>query len=244
MIYEFVSESNVRLPAITSKQMSEVDRIAVEETGPNLFQMMENAGRNLALFAIEELGNNPNTSSVVILCGTGGNGGGGICAARHLANRNINVTVCISNNEKLKPVTAFQRKLFLFAEGKEINVGMLAEEKPDLIIDAVIGYNLHDAPHGNSLRMIEWANKTNTKILSLDVPSGVNATTGETPGNFVKADKTLTLALPKTGLLPAVTGKLILADIGIPKKVYEIAGIKYKNPFGNKFMVKLSPVTA
>jgi hypothetical protein len=69
--------------------MREVDRIAIEETGPNLYQMMENAGRNLALCAIDILGTDWSKAHVVVLSGTGGNGGNGICAARHVANRNL-----------------------------------------------------------------------------------------------------------------------------------------------------------
>ncbi len=239
MLNEFITESGIHVPAITARQMAEVDRIAMEETGPNLFQMMENAGRNLALTAIKLLGNGYRNLKVVILCGTGGNGGGGICAGRHLANRNIEVKICITASARLKPVTAFQRKVFLNTGGKEIGLEQLSKEKADLIIDAVIGYNLNSAPRGNALEMIEWANSNETKILSLDVPSGVDATTGKTPGNYMKANTILTLALPKTGLLPEFTGELLLADIGIPAKVYERAEIKYQNPFGDKFIVKL-----
>jgi NAD(P)H-hydrate epimerase len=65
----------------------EIDRIAAEETGPNLFQMMENAGRNLSPQAIEVLGPDWREQHMLVLAGGGGNGGGSLCAARHLANR-------------------------------------------------------------------------------------------------------------------------------------------------------------
>lgn len=90
----FFTATGVEVPAFTADQMREIDRIAMEETGPNLFQMMENAGRNLALLAIEFLGQDWTNSRVVVLAGEGGNGGGGICAARHLANRDIQVRLC------------------------------------------------------------------------------------------------------------------------------------------------------
>ena len=77
----FVTERGIVVPAVDSAQMREVDRIAVEETGPNLFQMMENAGRNLALLAIQLLGEGWERAKVLVLAGSGGNGGGGICAA-------------------------------------------------------------------------------------------------------------------------------------------------------------------
>ena len=156
-----------------------------------------------------------------------------------MANRNGNVKVCITNPEKLKEVSTYQHKIYLSAKGLEIGINDLPNEKPDLIIDAVIGYNLKSAPRGYSLEMINWANSQPAKILSLDVPSGVNTTTGDTPDAFIKAERTLTLALPKIGLLPELTGDLYLADIWIPIQVYNKTGINYKSPFGGKFIVKL-----
>jgi NAD(P)H-hydrate epimerase len=92
--------------------------------------------------------------------------------------------------------------------------------------------------------MIDWASgKLGTRI-SLDVPSGVNATTGEVMGTFINPDLTMTLALPKTGLLPEVTGDLYLADIGIPSKVYEKLNVNYQSPFNEKYYVKLFTVSA
>src|SRR5215469_15771025 len=87
----FITEDGIEVPAVDTDQMREVDRIAVEETGPNLYQMMENAGRNLASLAIEVMGKEWQKAKILVLAGTGGNGGGGICAARHLANRNSTV---------------------------------------------------------------------------------------------------------------------------------------------------------
>jgi len=239
MLSQFKTISGIVIPAITTEQMIEIDRIAVRETGPNLFQMMENAGRNLALSAIDILSDTWQKAEIVVLCGTGGNGGGGICAARHLANRNTNVKICITNSEKLKEVPAYQLEVYRSTSGIEIELNELLNEKPDLIIDAIIGYNLKSAPRGYSLEMINWANSQPAKILSLDVPSGVNTTTGNTPGAFIKAERTLTLALPKIGLLPELTGDLYLADIGIPIQVYNKIGINYNSPFGGKFIVKL-----
>ena len=239
MIKHFQTITGIKVPAISTKQMIEVDRIAIEETGPNLFQMMENAGRNLALSVIDILGDHWQEANILVLAGTGGNSGGGICAARHLANRNVNVTVCISNILKLGEVPSEQRRIFQSTSGKEIDINDLEKVKSDLIIDAIIGYSLKSAPRGKALEMINWANQQNTKILSLDVPSGVDSTTGKTYGEFIKADRTLTLALPKTGLLPEIVGDLFLADLGIPQKVYEKMWIEYSDPFQKSFVVKL-----
>lgn len=236
----FINKSKIKIPAVTTKQMIEIDRIAVEETGPNLLQMMENAGRNLALSAIDMLSNKYKNANIVVLAGTGGNGGGGICAARHLANRNIKVSLCISNIEKLGTVPSFQRRIYKSTLGKEIEINNLEQLKPDLIIDAIIGYSLNSAPRGNARKMITWTNKQSSKILSLDVPSGVDSTTGEIYGKFIKADRTLTLALPKTGLLTKLTGELFLADIGIPVAVYNNIGLDYVEPFGDNYIIKIT----
>ena len=240
MIKEFITGSRAAVPAITSAQMKEIDRIAIEETGPNLFQMMENAGRNLAELALKVLGDKEK-QNIVVLAGTGGNGGGGICAARHLANKGNQVKVCITEPGKLKDVPKFQLHILEYTTAKIISVEDLYNEKPDLIIDAIIGYSLRGEPKGRSLELISWANKQLSIKISLDIPSGVNATTGETSKNFITPDLTLTLALPKTGLLPELTGELFLGDIGIPEKVFNKIGIDYVSPFEKSYIVQLNP---
>src|SRR3990172_6944820 len=112
MIKEFFTEKGIIIPAVTTAQMKEIDRIAVEETGPNLYQMMENAGRNLAGITMKVLGNNWREQNIIVTAGTGGNGGGGICAARHLANHGRNVKVCITEKNKLKKRTKLRETGF------------------------------------------------------------------------------------------------------------------------------------
>lgn len=239
MIEMFRTKDGIEVPAVTTHQMIKIDRIAMEETGPNLFQMMENAGRNLAELTIKTLGKSWNKSKILILAGTGGNGGGGICAARHLANKGANVSVCITDVEKLKDVTAYQLHILKSTSAKQISFKDLHKENPDLIIDAIIGYSLTGKPNGISAEMIDWAAEKLGIRISLDIPSGINSTTGEVMGTFINPDLTMTLALPKTGLLPEITGDLYLADIGIPAKVYEKLKIDYQPPFEEKYYVKL-----
>lgn len=239
MNIRFRTEDGIVVPSVTMEQMIEVDRIAVEETGPNLYQMMENAGRNLCSLAIDALGSNWKEANIIVLTGTGGNGGGGICAARHLANRGANVKVCITEPERLKDVTAFQHHILKSTNTKIISIEGLQNEKPDLIIDAIIGYSLIGEPKGNSLELIKWASNQLGIIISLDVPSGINSTTGNTSFNHIKPDITLTLALPKAGLHPTLTGELYLADIGIPFKVYLKLNLNYRQPFNNNYYLKL-----
>ena len=238
---KFKTRTNKIILAVTTEQMREIDRIATEETGPNLLQMMENAGRNLAELSMRLLGENWKRAKIVVLAGTGGNGGGGICAARHLVNRNAQTFLCITHPQKLNEVVSWQRNIYRNAGGIEVNFAELRKLKPDLIIDAIIGYSLHGAPDGKSLELINWANSLPAPILSLNVPSGIDATTGENPGVAVNARWTMTLALPKTGLCRENTGALYLADIGIPLAVYEKLSLNYLSPFENEFVIPLFP---
>lgn len=235
----FFTNSNVEVPALTTDQMREVDRIAMQETGPNLFQMMENAGRNLAEMALERLGEDWQKARIVVLAGTGGNGGGGITAARHLANRGALVELCLAIPDKLSEVAAWQRKIFQSTSGKEVELRGLNSKKVGLILDALIGYGLQSAPQGVFGELIRWGNDTGAPIISLDVPSGMDSTTGQTRGEFVRSSSTMTLALPKLGLAESDVGETVLADIGIPEETYRRIGLAYSSPFGNRFRVPL-----
>jgi len=243
MTLEFVTPDGVRAPAITTAQMREVDRVAIEEIGPNLFQMMENAGRNLALTALEMLGERRAGVPVVVLAGTGGNGGGGITAGRHLANRGVDVTVVVTDEDRLGDVPRAQLGVFRGTDGRVERLGDLAAARPALILDAVIGYSLGGALRGASLEMVEWANASDVPVLALDVPSGIDSTTGDAPGAAVRATRTMTLALPKTGLDARAVGDLWLADIGIPIEVYRRVGVDVPSElFAAAYRVPLRPV--
>jgi NAD(P)H-hydrate epimerase len=117
----------------------------------------------------------------------------------------------------------------------------LAEDsirRADVVVDALIGYSLRGAPRGRAVELVELCNQHARQVLSLDVPSGLNATTGETPGAVVRSNRTLTLALPKTGLR-SVSGELYLADIGIPPEVYRPLGLSIEPFFRDRFWIPL-----
>ncbi|MDH3500465.1 MAG: NAD(P)H-hydrate epimerase [Acidimicrobiia bacterium] len=229
------------VPAVTTDEMREIDRLAIDVHGPNLYQMMENAGRNLAATAIEMLGEAWTTKPIVVLAGTGGNGGGGIAGARHLANREANVTLAVTNPSRLGEVPASQLRVYTGTEGRLVAFEALNNaEPPALVIDAAIGYSLSGPPRGPTLEMIEFANATSAAVLSLDTPSGLDTTTGDAPGTVVQATTTMTLALPKVGLRSNRAGALILADIGIPPIVYRDAGIQLEAPiFDHRFRIPI-----
>ena len=209
------------VPSVTADQMREVDRVMTEELGIGLAWMMENAGVHLAQLAISRFA--PDT--VTVLAGAGGNGGGGLVAARHLANRGVRVSVALAREPAPGSVAAHQLAI---AERLGLPIGREGRPGPaDLVVDALIGYSLRAAPTGRTADLITWANTQPAPILALDVPSGLDATTGETAGICIAAIATLTLALPKTGLADTDrAGELYLADIGVPPSVYARLGIE------------------
>jgi NAD(P)H-hydrate epimerase len=223
-----MADENVDMPVLTTEQMVEVDRLMIEEYGITLIQMMENAGRNLAEQARRMLGGYVREREITVLCGSGNNGGGGMVAARHLSNWGAIVHVVLTTEpEVLKETPAHQWQI-LQAMGLDLN-DMPDLGKADLILDAMLGYGITGDPWGSIAEWIGRANDSDRPILALDTPSGLDTTSG-IPGNpCLCATATLTLALPKVGLLspqakPSV-GRLFLGDIGVPPALYKKIGI-------------------
>ena len=238
---KFATAAGVAVPAVTAAEMREVDRIAVEQTGPTLLQMMEHAGISLALSAIEMLGGGWRDARVVVLAGNGGNGGGGICAARHLANRGVDVLAVTSQHrsrsdgalaQQLMALGETPARLLAFSEAFDV-------AQADLVIDAVVGYGLAGAPRGPNMGLIRATEVASGPVLSLDIPSGVDPDSGASPGAHVRPQRTLTLALPKQGLTRENAGELWLADLGIPPGVFARAGLAFNSPFGASSRVAL-----
>lgn len=196
---------------LTANDMVEVDRQMIEELRIGLLQMMENAGRTLARLVIA-LGA---PDRVAVACGSGGNGGGGMVAARHLVNAGVDVVVTLSREDaELSGVPAHQLDI-LRRMGVETSPQVV---HADATIDALIGYSLRGAPRHRTAELIEQL--AGAAVVALDTPSGLDVTSGRTPGVVVAADATMTLALPKAGLRAASqVGTLYLADIGVPRSV-------------------------
>jgi NAD(P)H-hydrate epimerase len=237
--YPFRTKDGRAVPAVTTEQMREVDRIAVEEFGLGILQMMENAGRNLAQNVMDMLG--AAGGEVAVLAGAGGNGGGGLCCARHLHNRGYKVWLVLDREASALRSAASNQLQILEAAGLHpVNPARASEviRRSQLVVDALIGYSLRGAPRGRTAELIELCNQYAARVLSLDVPSGLDATTGQAPGSVVRFERTLTLALPKTGLVD-VPGDLYLADIGIPPEVYDQLGLSVEPLFGKHYWLRL-----
>lgn len=232
----FFDPGGREIVSATSRTMREIDRIAMEETGPNLYQMMENAGRSVASFILGRIFRTRSGGGrVLVMAGPGGNGGGGICAARHLANHGVRVSVALVEKDALKQVAREQLNVYRATQGEVVEPDGWTPGDFDLVVDALLGYSLKGPPTPPFEGMIRRAKKGKTPLLALDIPSGVDATTGETPGTFLPARWTITLALPKTGLSPKTAGRIYLADLGIPAETYRRAGIPNPPRFGPRY---------
>ncbi|RCU44371.1 NAD(P)H-hydrate epimerase [Haloplanus salinus] len=232
----FVTASGTHVPAVTAETMRDVDRVAVEDVGLQLLQMMENAGRTLA-HRVAATGEEP----VVVVAGNGGNGGGGLACARHLHNHDVRVAVVLDRDPDALSGAAAQQYGILDATDVSVTSGveeLAAFDRIGVLVDALIGYGLDGPIRDPARSFVEETNRRGSSVVSLDVPSGIDATTGETLGAAVHPETTVSLALPKTGLRTGA-GQLVLADIGIPRVVYDRLDIAYDDPFGREWWIEL-----
>ncbi len=238
-------------PSITVEQMREVDKLMMEDFHISLPQMMENAGRNLSEFSLNWLQkkiSGKERYKIVIACGTGNNGGGGMVAARYLANKGHDVTVILAgHSEKLKSVPTNHWKTLQAMNVQTIEANstdsIQVYNDSDLIIDAIVGYSLMGELRGVPARVVRDIIQSGKEVISLDVPSGLDATTGKSSPICIKAGATMTLAFPKTGLLIQqardCTGDVYVADIGVPPVLYTQMGLPAVDLFQSSSIIKL-----
>jgi NAD(P)H-hydrate epimerase len=225
--------------------MREVDRLMVEEIRIELLQMMENAGRCLAQHVRSELGGDVRRRRVAVLAGRGGNGGGGLAAARRLAIWGADVTVLLGQEaEAVQGVPGHQLAILqrigvpIKGPGQTTSADL---ESAEHLVDALIGYSLQGVPGGAVAGLIVTANASGRSITALDIPSGLPGDSGIALEPTIRAATTLTLALPKVGLLrpeaAPYVGRLYLADISVPPVVYSRLGLSIENVFGESDIV-------
>lgn len=210
------------MKVVTSQEMREIDRITIEDYGIPSLLLMERAGLAVASKVREFYPD----KKVIVLCGGGNNGGDGIVAARNLYNWgfNVHVLICAKKNE-LSPDCNKQyqiaKKIGIPIEFR--NAVNAKDVHGAVIIDAVFGTGISRPVKGNIAVIFEFINNSEVQVVSVDVPSGVSADTGELLGEAVKADFTVTFGLPKCGhyLYPGAeyTGRLFIEDIGFPEKL-------------------------
>jgi NAD(P)H-hydrate epimerase len=235
------------IPAVTASQMAEVDRIMAATFGVEPVQLMEHAGYGVATFTrmlfqdFDVL-----DQSVLVLAGSGGNGGDALVAARLLAGWGARVTVVLSRPDTdLQGLPAAHLRA-VRALGVDVLDGTTVDALPEaaVLIDGLLGAGAVNAPTGTVARLVDLANGHDSYLLAIDVPSGMNATTGEAHDPCIVASGTLTLGLPKTGLVTdeaiELTGSLVLIDIGIPPAAYREIGVTVPDDlFSATWMVPL-----
>ena len=219
----------------TREQIRELDRRAIEDYGIPGMVLMENAGRGTADAACGMLGN-PAKKHVLILCGKGNNGGDGYVTARHLYNRGARVELVLACPPmQIHPETdaginlAIVQKMGLPLHVADAEAGSLEaaamSKQADLIVDALLGTGLSSEVREPYLSLIRLINAADKPVLSVDLPSGLDADTGNVLRATVRATMTATFVLRKQGFElaqgPAHVGEVTIVDIGVPLELIE-----------------------
>ncbi len=238
------------LPFVSAGDMRELQRSALETFHFDVLQMTENAGRAAAALVLAMFGGKARSQRVVVLAGGGSMGASGLAAARHMAKWGFNVEPVIGEiTDEMAPVARRQVEILracgLYYGEQASSEETLREhlEHADLIVDSLVGYGLAGPPVGIAAAVAELATQSGRPVLSLDVPTGVDATTGQVYQPAIRATTTLLLDLPKRGILEescrACVGELFLADVGVPALVYERAGIDLDGIFSEGPIVRI-----
>jgi len=220
-------------PLLTPAEAAELDR-STQAGGTPAPVLMERAGAAVARASLDLLGG-PYGRRVVVVCGTGNNGGDGLVAARHLFRHGVRVTVLVhgSNADVHDPVAGMRDRLRGETEVRilELDHTHLAREldRADLAIDAIFGTGFRGTPRAPWVDAIDLLNATDVPIVAVDIPSGVDGATGAVAGNAVHADLTVTFGAAKLGvaLLPGaeLAGDVRVVDIGFTPEPLATIGL-------------------
>lgn len=210
---------------LTREQSRRIDQLAWEQYHIPGIILMEHASCGVAEVVWEMLGEVA-SAAVVVLVGGGNNGGDGLAAARHLHNRGAKVRVMLTTEPQKFVGDALVNWKIASAMGIEIGpfeAEALAEARPALMIDAIFGTGLVREPRPPFEQIVEAVQKVKCPVLSVDVPSGMDANSGEPWGACIRAARTVTFVAEKAGFgNPAsreYTGAISVVDIGTPREL-------------------------
>jgi len=218
------------LESVSSVEMTAIEMNA-EYFGVSTLQMMENAGS----FAAREISSlfKPGETRVVVFAGTGGNGGDGLVAARHLAGLGYRVeVVLVGKPEEIRREIVrrnWEAVKFMDSSVKRTVISdssLFPMLEGEVIVDALLGTGAKGALKQPVLQAVRVINGMKGFKVALDLPTGVDADSGEAAGEAVKADLTITFHRVKNGLLKAkeYVGELVVADIGVPREAETCVG--------------------
>lgn len=217
---------------VSAEEMRQIDEQVIEEYSIDVLSLMENAGLCTAILARRMLGGSVRGKRVACLAGKGNNGGDGFVAARHIHNWGADVAIVLATQRDA--MTGIPARQVATLEKMRLPITTAETGLADfsLLIDALLGYNSKGDPREPIASLIREANGSGVPILALDLPSGLDPTTGDHYEPCMEATATITLALPKVGFLAPgakkYVGELYLADISIPAAIYA----KYSQPPG------------
>ena len=215
--------------AISSREMRALE-INAEYFGVSPLQLMENAGRNVA---VEIASRFPKGRRVAVFCGLGGNGGDGFVAARHLLSMGFKVVVVlagrgrdINHEAALKNWIALQFLHESIPVYEVTDSSTIPRVNPDVVVDALLGTGPKGTLKQPMSALVEYINSIDAFRVAVDVPTGIDSDTGEVLGVAVKANVTLTFHAAKAGLdnAKAYVGELLVKDIGLPRELENYAG--------------------
>lgn len=221
------------IPAATADQMAQVDRIMMDELGVDVLQLMEAAGIAVAEAARRQTGGDIAGKRVLLLAGSGGNGGDALVAARHLLAWGALPRVVLSKPATDLPETTAHQERAARAVGVTIDsmpdaIDMIREDH-DLLVDGLLGFSGRGDPHGVVAEMIDLGNANPAPTLAIDLPSGLDATTGTVGTPCIHAAATIALVLPKAGFRASEArsrcGRIEVATIGVPATVLARIGV-------------------
>ena len=210
---------------VNSEQMRQIDNDTIKSAGIPSLELMENAGSGIARAIVSELIPLEEEQSFTVFCGKGNNGGDGFVIARYLFEAGYDVEIFFLG--PVDKLSADAKENFLLVKELDIpneeltSIDQLNDIlETDFIIDAVFGTGFEGAPRGLSEELIEYINNQPQAVIAVDMPSGLNSSTGEHEGVCVNADYTYTLAQPKYGLFVTLgremAGVVSVIPIGIP----------------------------
>ena len=201
------------LPTLTSNQVREVDSLVQERFGIPVDWLMEAAGWQVARYV---------TQRAAVVCGVGNNAGDGLAAARHLHRWGRLASVCCVAAARLSGPAA--RELDALSKlGVEVSDDLELGDA-EVVVDAIFGTGLSRAPEGRFAEWINVINASSRTVIAVDVPSGLDADSGVAYAPCVRANATVTLGLPKPGLLK-LSEPVFVADIGVPFEAYAAVGV-------------------
>jgi NAD(P)H-hydrate epimerase len=205
----------------TAEQVRDLDACAIRDAQIPGFELMRRAGRRIFSETIERW---PETTSLAVISGPGNNGGDGYVVARLALEAGLSVQLLqLGDPGRVSGDAALARTAFLDADGMEVPAGGPMPEA-DVIVDALLGTGLERPLRGRFLDTVRWINGQTCPVVSVDIPSGLNADSGAVMGTAVQADLTITFVGRKQGMYTAnavdLCGELIFDDLGIPGDIY------------------------